>query len=624
MKPKGTRARHAQARYERRQFLQIAAGLATTGMATAGVATSGCAPLKGLRLQSPEENDLKATEVRLIGDVAVPQGNLPQVVESVGLVTGLPGTGSDPPVSSERSLLIDEMQKRGVVYPNQVLASNETEMVLVRAYLRPGIQKGDHFDVELRVPTRSECTSLRGGWLMETRLRFMAELKNQVREGKTLALAEGAVLVDPSAEGERDRIKLTRGRVLGGGVAIESRKLGLMITRAEFQNVTTSAQIGTAVNHRFHTFVSGVKEGVATPENDKYIELTVHPRYKDNVERYLRVIRSLPLRETAAERIARLALLERQLLDHLTAAPAALKLEALGKEGVKTLRKGIESNDLEVKFYSAEALAYLDETDAVGPLAEAAKHRAFRAFALTALSAMDDYTAFDALRELLDVSSAETRYGAFRALWAMNSEDPLVRGESLGDQFSYHVLETKGPPLIHATRSFRAEMVLFGPDQRLLTPCTLEAGKSIQVISRGGDEVTISRFAVGEQDQKRVVSTRIDEIIREVVALGGTYPDVVQLLHLAKMRHNLDSRFEIDALPQGGRVYDRPDDDEGDDDDQIIVANPLPGLFARPGGKDDDGHSKKKKHARRDDDAPEQSLWSRLYHSVADWSAWGP
>lgn len=618
MKPTPTRACSAQARYERRQFLQLAAGLATTGMATAG-----CARLtKNLRLQSPED-DLKATEVRLIGDVAVPQGNLPQVVESVGLVTGLPGTGSDPPVSSERSLLIDEMQKRGVAYPNQVLASPETEMVLVRAYLRPGIQKGDHFDVELRVPTRSECTSLRGGWLMETRLRFMAELRNQVREGKTLALAEGAVLVDPTAEGERDRIKLTRGRVLGGGVAIESRKLGLIINRAEFQNVTTSAQIANAANQRFHTFTSGVKQGVATAENDKYIELTVHPRYKDNVERYLRVVRSLPLRETSAERMARLALLERQLLDHLTAAPAALKLEALGKEGVKALRKGIASNDLEVRFYSAEALAYLDETDAVAPLAEAAKHRAFRAYALTALSAMDDYSAAEALRELLDVSSAETRYGAFRALWAMNNQDPLVRGESLGDQFSYHVLETKGPTMVHATRGFRAEVVLFGPDQRLLTPCTLEAGKTIQVISRGGDEVTISRFAVGEQDQKRVVSTRIDEVIREVVALGGTYPDVVQLLHQAKSRHNLESRFEIDALPQGGRTYDRSTDgDEPDDDEHFVIANPLPGLFARPGGKDDEGGSKKK-NARRDDDAPERPLWDRIYDTVTGWQVWG-
>ena len=50
---------------------------------------------------------------------------------------------------------------------------------------------------------------------------------------------------------------------------------------------------------------------------------------------------------------------------------------------------------------------------------------AFRAFALAALSAMDDMAAYDALDQLLEVPSAETRYGAFRALWAMNPQDDL-------------------------------------------------------------------------------------------------------------------------------------------------------------------------------------------------------
>lgn len=597
---------HGRERFQsgRRQFLQFAAG-----MATAGIGLGGCAELTNFRSQSPEDEDSAASKVRLVGDLAVAHGNYPLTIESVGLVTGLAGTGSDPQPSPERAALVDEMQKRGVIYPNQVLASPETEMVLVRAYLRPGIQKGDHFDIELRVATRSECTSLRGGWLMETRLRQLASLGGQVREGKQLALAEGAVLVDPSAEGDRDRYKLTRGRVLGGGVAMESRKLGLAITKKEFQNVTVSSQIGNAVNQRFHSFSSGVKQGVATPENDKYVEITVHPRYKDNVERYMRVIRAIAVRESASERIARLALLERQLLDPITASAAALKLEALGKEGVNPLLKGIKSDDPEVRFYSAEALAYLDESEAVAPLAEAALHRAFRAYALTALSAMDDYTAYDALVAMLDLPSAETRYGAFRALWAMDSHGSIARGENLGDQFSYHVLETKGPPMVHVTRNFRAEVVLFGPDQRLLTPLTLDAGKEIQVLSRGGDEITVSRFMVGQSDQKRTISTKVDDVIRTIVDLGGTYPDVVQALQQAKSRQNLTGRFEIDALPQGGRVYDRatsPEDHEIPDDREFEIANPLPGLFARQGTDDDT--ARRKKQRKHDADEPGKSV----------------
>ena len=575
--------------------------MTTAGLATAGLAASGCALPPILRSQSPEDSeDPVATSVKLIGDYALAVGGFPFHVESIALVTGLPGTGSDPPTSPQRAALLDEMEKRGVAYPNQVLASKETELVIVHAYLRPGVQKGDHFDVDLRVASRSECTSLRGGWLMETRLRQFAEVKNQILEGKVLALAEGAVLVDPSADGERDRLKLTRGRVLGGGVATESRKLGLAI-QPKHQHVLTSAQIGNAINQRFHTFDAGVKKGVATPETDKYVELIVHPRYKDNVERYMRVIRALPLRESSSQRLARLALLERQLLDPITAASAAIRLESLGNEGIKALSKGAAASDLEVRFYSAEALAYLDDNAAVPPLAEAARHPAFRAYALTALSAMDDYSAYEALRDLLDSPSAETRYGAFRALWAMNSQDALVRGENMNDQFSYHLLETKGPPMVHVTRSFRAEVVLFGPDQRLLTPLMLDAGKNIQIFSRGGNEVTVSRIEVGDE-QKRVVSSKVDDVIRAVVALGGTYPDVVQALQQAKTRHVLESRFEVDALPAGGRTYDRkPRDDEDREARSFTIANPLPGLFARPEKEENHRRAAKSRESDEDD-----------------------
>ncbi len=59
-----------------------------------------------------------------------------------------------------------------------------------------------------------------------------------------------------------------------------------------------------------------------------------------------------------------------------------------------------------------------------------------------------------------------------------------------------------------------------------------------------------------EADQKRVVSTRVDDVIRAIVELGGTYPDVVQALQEAKAAGCLEGRFEIDALPEAGRTYE--------------------------------------------------------------------
>jgi flagellar basal body P-ring protein FlgI len=92
----------------------------------------------------------------MVGDLAAPSGMcmLPLRVEAAGLVTRLHGTGSDPPPSRHRQILLGQMQARDIEAPNTVLASPDTALVVVQAFLRPGIQKGDRFDVEVRVPPR--------------------------------------------------------------------------------------------------------------------------------------------------------------------------------------------------------------------------------------------------------------------------------------------------------------------------------------------------------------------------------------------------------------------------------------------------------------------------------------
>ncbi|MGD9719728.1 MAG: flagellar basal body P-ring protein FlgI [Pirellulales bacterium] len=559
--------------------MKLCRGLFLCGL----MALSGCAA-PALRSQSPEDMaGLVESSTRLIGEVARPFGHTYVKVESVALVTGLDGTGSDPAPSHQRAALLHELQTIGVQNPNHLLALPSTSLVLVRGFLPPGVQKGDRFDLDVQVPTRSETTSLRNGWLMETRLTELTVLEGQIREGHTWALGEGALLVDPSAEGEKDRALLTRARVLGGGSALKSRDLGLFIV-PEAKSVRTASLIGQSINRRFHTFSRGIKTGVANPRTDERVDLKIHPRYKDNLARYIRVVRSLALQETTDEQTRRLELLERQLLDPITSLTAALRLEAIGAPAVPTLTKGIEAGDPEVRFYAAEALAYLDESAAAAPLARAAREEpAFRAYALAALSTIDDMSAHEELVKLLEVSSSETRYGAFRALWAMNSSDPLIRGENLGGQFSYHVLNTAGPPMIHVTRSYRPELVLFSHDQQLKAPFVLEAGKSI-LVKGAGDKVTVSKFAVNQTDQKRVVSTQVDDIIRAIVELGGTYPDVVQALQQAKNSAVLDCRFEVDALPDGSREYRHRDegslaDEQPNTVQSIEVASPLPELF---------------------------------------------
>ncbi|HEY3395853.1 MAG TPA: flagellar basal body P-ring protein FlgI [Lacipirellulaceae bacterium] len=562
------------------------------GCVAAALVCVGCSgPI--LRPQSPEARlDLPPMpDVKYVSEYTHPYGMNYVKLEGISLLTGLRGTGSDPPPNNQRALLLAEMNRRGVDNPNELLASGNVSLVLVRAFLRPGIQEGDRFDVEVRVPTQSETTSIRNGWLLSTRLTELAVLGEQIREGHLLGLAEGPVLVDPSADPETDEALATRGRILGGGIALKSRPLGLVINHQN-KSVRVSQDIATSINRRFHTFVDGRKQGVATPKTDEFIDLLMHPRYKDNIARYIELVHNVAINELPAERQARLLFLEQQLADPLTAANAAIRLEAIGDdEAIAILKQGLSVNDPEVRFYAAEALAYLDETSAVDTLADIARNEpAFRVNALAALSAMDDVMAYDALRSLLETRSAETRYGAFRALWAMNQHDPFLRHEKLGDAFHYHVLEVPGPEMVHVTRSHLPEVVLFGKEQQFQLPLVLDAG-NILVNGMSGERITVSRFIAGSEAEQRVVSTRVDEVIRAIVELGGTYPDVVQALQQAKADGALASRFEVDALPQPGRPYDRDSErsapQEGEElpadnaEPQLEVATPQPDLYGR-------------------------------------------
>jgi flagellar basal body P-ring protein FlgI len=538
------------------------------------------------RADMPPELDEPEIELadgaKLLRDVARPWGTNFIKVESVGLLTGLDGTGSDPPPSARRTTLTSEMQTHEVKNPNHVLASPNTSLVLIRAYLPPGVRKGDRFDVEVLAPTRSETTSLRQGWLMRTRLREVALVNNTFHTGRVDALAEGQVVVDAVFDKSDNHVKEVRGRVLGGGVAVTSRPMGLVV-KSENHSVKTASLIGAAINRRFHTYDRGVKRGVATPKRDSFVELQTHPRYKHNLGRYVQVIRHIALGETPTERMNRIELLERKLHEPTTSANAALQLEAIGKEALSVLQKGVQSLDPEVRFYAAEALAYLDGTEGTDALVEAARGEpAFRWHAIAALAAMEHASAYDGLTELLHVPSAETRYAAFRALRSRNPLDPLVRGEKPGDAFSIHAVSTTGPPMVHFARARHPEVVVFGHDQTMRPPKFLFAGKKIMLKAEGTDQIRVLRFETNEEDRSEVCSTRVVDVVRTIAKLGGNYEDVIEAIQSAKAKECLTARVATHALPRPGREYRRRDD--GSDEESAIRpthgASPLPEMFA--------------------------------------------
>jgi len=552
-------------RNPRRQFLCL----------LLGTMLAGCQKLS-LRSQNPDDDEAKPPEINYIKDQVTVSGLHPILIEAVGWVTNLDNTGGDPPPSMYRSMLVRDMQKRGITKPNTLLQSPNGALVLIRAAVPPVIEVGDHFDVEVVLPENTEATSLKGGWLMEAFLSEQAMVPGgRPMAGHVLAKAQGPVMLS-TGEGESASVGsgLKHGRILGGGTYIggltkKGRELSLYV-RSEFRSVRTTKKMADQIGKRFHYHEHGIKRPMATAHTDQHIELKVHPRYKENYIRYIQVIRRIVLNESAIERRDRMERLRKSLMVPKTASEAATELEAIGPDSILILKEGLKSPDPLVRFFSADALAYMGESAGTTVLAAAARYEpAFRVFALAALTTLGTDEARALLKELMvkptietvdgaerEVVSAETRYGAFRALWTIDKHDEFIGGENMNDEFHLHVIPSEGDSMVHLTRFRVPEIVVFGANQKLQTPINLSAGRHIMITApAGSDTVTISRFEANTGDHQVTIGANLAEVIRAVGKLKASYPDVAQMLVQADRQSNLDGRLEIDALPRAGRYY---------------------------------------------------------------------
>ncbi len=544
-----------------------------------------------------EEKDEFVTkaDTPFIGEYTTVAGLNMITLEGVGLVTGLDGTGGDPPPSGYRTALLEQMRKRGVTNPNEWLSRPDTALVVVRADFPPLVKPGDEFDVKVRLPEGSKATSLQGGWLLETYLAEAAVVPGRgMMKGHVFAKAKGPVLVSAGSGDDEDLAGvLRRGRILGGGESLKSRDMSLFL-RSDYRSVRNAKRIADRIGTRFSEYNRhGIRTPLADAKTDQKVELRIHPKYRDNFPRYLHAIRKIPFRETTVARRIRLEQLEDKLNTPATSSDAAIELEAAGTEALPILRTALNNPSLEVRFHAATALAYLGDTSGTKHLADAARAEpAFRVYALAGLAAADDGEAMVLLRSLLDEESAELRYGAFRAMTVIDEYDPYVAGEPLPNkdarQFQLHVLPTAGPPMVHVTTYQKAEIVVFNTNQSFRVPFFARAGKHIVVRGEAGsDTITIARHEANVAKRQQVPNS-VPEVIRAAAEMGASYPEVVQMLVQAGQQGNLPGRFEQNALPEAGRGYVRPaEGDNSGSSSTVGNRRTAPNLF-RIGEEDDD------------------------------------
>ncbi len=538
-------------------------------LATATPLFQGCSLLSKDGGDSGEGNAVEKllsppTPPELIRQAAIPEGMNSILVRGVGLVNSLPKTGGPTDPSPYRDQLIEEMRRNNVKSPNEVLELDTNSIVRVTGVIPPGARRGDLLDIQIDAPPGSNATDLHSGWLLDARLRYEQVAGGRVRKGDVLAMATGPMLTRASFQGDLDERNKTQGLILSGGSIQKDRTMGLVL-RPEFTHVKVASDIAKAINRRFFFFDGTTRRGVAKPIEDDYIRLELHPRYDEALGRYIAVVRAIAIDMRTANQQSRLQKLATLLLDPTTAADAALQLEALGESAIPTLVEGLKTENAELRFYAAEALAYLDRPEAIEPLEQAiASESAFRHPAFTALKGLDHPEVADALLHLFDHPSIETRYGAYVAMRGRTDAATRLPVEPVGDALRYYEIESTAPPVIVFSTRDTPEVVVFGkPSAIQLTDFLIgPGGLVLKQDPATADKIRISRFQVGEQDQRKIVPSTLRSVVQGIVAVGGNYADVVAVLREAKTKGQLNDPISIDPLPKALRTYYREDESE--------------------------------------------------------------
>ncbi len=515
------------------------------------------------RSQKADDAD-REVESRTVGDLTAVSNAAPIRVIGVGIVTGLADTGGGVPPGNARAQLENDLKKLEISNINELFTSKTTSLVNVWAEIPPGAKKGEFIDVVVTVPDNCRTTSLRGGklnvcWLysFESSQNISADPNRPDRllRGHALMKAEGPVLAGIPIGDDKEEPSQKFGKVWGGGKTLTPDRPFVM----EVNPPSVKAALGIAarVNDTFHG-PGGSAAPIAAAKNDTHVVLNVPGIYRHNMERFLRVVRLIPLEGTPNAESAYVKKLNAQLLDSEKCITAALRLEALGANSIPVLKLGLQSSNEMVRFASAEALAYLGSPACAEELAKHAEEHPFvSAYALMALASLNESICRTKLNDLLGATSPEVRYGAFRALRGLDDRDPLVVGEKVGSSFSLHRVGITTLPQIHALTGKRAEVVLFGQGPALLPPFSFLAGPEFMLTAKDGEsECTLSRYSPRYGKQSKQCPLDVGDVLKTLGEIGGTYVDALEMLRQADSVRALNCAVKFNAVPQRPSVQD--------------------------------------------------------------------
>lgn len=557
-------------------------GIGILGLLT--ILLAGCVSPQARMQMAEEAEKERDLDIRTVGDVTEVGNVAPLQIFGVGLVTNLSGSGHSPhgfyrdlmqqillkrSGSKDGSIVNDEAK----ISVRKTLDDPNNCLVIISGFIPGGARKGERFDVDVTLPAGSKASSLVGGQLQVCWLKVYEKAanlsdkyngSNRVLEGHILGRAHGPLIV--GFGNNVDVHELKRARVWHGGTSLIDRPYHF-IMKNDDKSIRIANSVASRINFMYQDDPSRKKihsdfndqenqilnmgnianqlnqkndangmnvHEMAKPMSKDVINVRVPHAYRLDHERFVRVSRFTPLRDTDPNLVRYRQRLQKMLLDPHEAQRAAMRLESLGRASIAALKAGLDSDHPFVRYVSAESLAYVGSTLGVDTLAEIAhKHPIFGVSATLALANLGETICRDRLTEMLTNDEPSLRCAAFHALSKLDETDPRLGTLNLNDSFWISLVPQAPNRMVYYATGTRPQLMLFGKGITLAAETRMMVGKDFTIAPADEPDKIVVKRITFQGERKRVSSRRLDETLIALAELGATYADAVEFLRKA-------------------------------------------------------------------------------------------
>lgn len=540
---------------------RISVSVALAAAAVAAMLCGGCGPVVK---QSELPRKFEAPEYLsdTVGTAAFFTGADPVLVQGIGLVTGLRGTGSKtlPPGLKVRMMKI--LGQNNVPRAESLLADPSTAVVFISGFIMPGALENEPFDLAVAAAPGTETTSLEGGRLMPADLARLEPTRTGTVAGSRLAIGAGETFVSPFTAGDRPSsasgsvrpigptdkpapaVDDTRPAVdprlawiIGGGRVLATRRFMLNLLEP---GERVADQIVTHINARFPDAAKGrAQPGI--------IDFHVPPEYAHQKRHFLDVVGATYLVNSPTRREERQRLLVAKLIEGPDRVPVSAALEAFGKSVLTLVEPLANHADPAVRYYAADLMARMNQPNIMPVLEAFVRDDAspFQERAVASLAELQGGVAAGIIRGALDARSPTVRIAAYLALRRIAPN--MLAAKVLPGRMELAAIRSQAEPFVFVARSLEPRVIVFG-DVRLKPPVFVDTDRLLVSAQPGDAAVTLinKRFGVAGKIEAPLAVAEVIRILAGPPMVDANHPrpqgldlsyaDVVAFLDRAKMQ----------------------------------------------------------------------------------------